>query len=138
MPRIVALDVGDATIGIAATDELELTANPVRTVRRTRSIKADLRAVEQALTELEAQRVVVGLPLTAEGEEGFQARKVKDFSSRLAGRLSIPVELWDESFSTSDAEKLLIEVDTSRARRKKVIHGAAAAVILDSYLRSRP
>jgi putative Holliday junction resolvase len=132
----VALDVGDATIGIAATDELELTASPVRTIRRTRSIKADLRAVEQALTELEARKVIVGLPLTVEGEEGFQARKVKDFSNRLAGRLSIPVELWDESFSTSDAEKLLLDMDASRAKRRRVIHGAAAAVILDSYMKA--
>jgi len=135
MPRIVALDVGDASIGIAATDELRLIASPVRTIRRTASVKADLRAVEDALRELDACKVVIGLPLDAEGEEGIQARKVKDFSDRLSKRLTIPVELWDERFSTAEAEERLIETDTSRARRKERIHAAAAAVVLESYLR---
>ena len=134
MPRIVALDVGDATIGVAASDELMITANPVRTIRRGRSVKADLRAVEAVLGELDACKVVVGLPLTADGEEGIQAQKVKDFSSRLAKRLAIPLEYWDESFSTKDAESALIEMDASRARRRKTIDSMAAAVILGSYL----
>ena len=135
MSRIVALDVGDATIGIAATDELRLIASPVRTIRRTRSVKADLRAVEDALRELDACKVVIGLPLDAEGEEGIQARKVKDFSNRLSKRVAIPVELWDERFSTADAEERLIQTDTSRARRRERIHAAAAAVVLEDYLR---
>ena len=135
MPRIVALDVGDASIGIAATDELRLIASPVRTIRRTASVKADLRAVEDALRELDACKVVIGLPLDAEGEEGIQARKVKDFSDRLSRRVSIPIEFWDERFSTADAEDRLIKMDASRARRKERIHSAAAAVILESWLR---
>ncbi len=135
MSRIAALDVGDATIGIAATDELRLIASPVRTIRRARSIKEDLKRVEDALRELGACRVVIGLPLDAEGEEGIQARKVKDFSNRLSRRVDMPVELWDERFSTADAEQRLIQTDTSRAKRRERLHAAAAAVILESYLR---
>ena len=134
VPRIVALDVGDATIGVAASDELMIAAHPVRTIRRTKSIKADLRAVEETLNELDACKVVVGMPLTLEGEEGFQAQKVKDFFDRLAKRLRVPVEAWDERFSTAEAEDTLIEMDASRAKRRKVIDKMAAAAILTSYL----
>ncbi len=135
MARIVALDVGDATIGIAATDELQLVAFPVCTLRRSRSLSADLKMVENAVRELEADKVVVGLPLDQEGKEGKQAAKVKDFSSRLAGRLNVPVELWDERFSSADAEERLLDLDVSRKKRKERIHAAAAAVILESYLK---
>ncbi len=131
----MALDVGDATIGVAVSDELGITANPVRTIRRSRSIKADLREVEALLAELGAEKVVIGLPLDLAGEEGIQAAKVKDFSDRLARRLRFPVVLWDESFSTSDAEDIMLRMDTSRAKRRKVIDQMAAAVILESYLR---
>ncbi len=133
----MALDVGDATIGVAATDELQLIASPVRTIRRTPGIKADLRAVEEVLAELEACKVIVGLPLDAEGGEGSQAIKTREFAERLAKRLRIPVELWDERFSSDEAEERLIGLDASRARRRKAIHGAAAAVILESYLSGR-
>jgi len=134
VPRIVALDVGDATIGVAATDELGLTAHPIRTIRRTESVKADLRAVEDLLTELDAEKVVVGLPLLASGEEGTQAAKVRDFYERLARRLRIPTELFDESLSTAEAEDLLLEADVSRAKRREVIDQMAAVVILRGYL----
>jgi putative Holliday junction resolvase len=135
MPRIAALDVGDATIGVAVSDELGVTANPVCTIRRSRSLKTDLQAVEDILTKLNADKIIVGIPLTAEGEEGIQAAKVKDFSNRLAKRLKIPIDYWDESFSTAEAEDILIKMDTSRAKRRKIIDKIAAAVILDSYLR---
>lgn len=134
MPRIVALDVGDATIGVAATDEVGLTVHPVKTIRRTASIKADLRTVEELLLELDASQVVVGLPVLASGDEGPQAAKVRDFYDRLARRIRIPVALWDESLSTVEAEGLLLEADVSRAKRRKVIDQAAAMVILRGYL----
>lgn len=136
MSRIAALDVGDATVGVAISDELCITANPVTTIRRSKSIKADLHAVEVLLKELDASKVVVGLPLDLQGEEGIQAAKVKDFTDRLKRRLRIPVELWDESLSTVDAETSLIEMDVSRLKRKKIIDQMAAAVILQSYLES--
>lgn len=137
MPRVVALDVGDATIGIAATDELSMTVSPVRTVRRGKSIKADLRELDTVLAELDACKVVVGMPLNADGEEGPQALKVRDFVERLARRLRVPVLTWDESFSTAEAQDLLIGMDRSRKKRRNTIDQAAAAVILEDYLRSQ-
>ncbi|MGB9619075.1 MAG: Holliday junction resolvase RuvX [Armatimonadota bacterium] len=134
MSRIAALDVGDAFVGIAASDELCTIATPVRTIRRTRSVRADVNAIESVIREIGASKVVVGLPLDAEGEEGIQAAKVKDFANRLAARLSVPVEFWDERFSTADAEMRLLESDTSRAKLRQRIHAAAAAVVLESYL----
>lgn len=134
MPRLVALDVGDATIGVAASDELNITANPVVTIRRSNSIKADLRAVVELLAELEACGVVIGLPLNQEGEEGPQAAKVREFSGRLAKRITIPIEMWDERFSTYEAEQVLIETNISRAKRREIIDKMAAAVILQSYM----
>lgn len=134
MPRIVALDVGDATVGVAATDELGIAAHPVTTLRRGRGVKADLRAVEALLEELEAALVVVGMPLDPEGEEGPQAAKVRDFVERLARRINAPVIAWDERYSTCEAGERLLGADVSRAKRKKVIDQAAAVVILESYL----
>ena len=96
MPRIAALDVGDATVGVAITDELCITINPVTTIRRSGSVKVDVRTVESLLEELGAEEVVVGLPLTADGEIGPQAQKVIDFRDRLARRLRIPLVTWDE------------------------------------------
>ena len=119
---------------MAATDELGLTAHPVKTIRRTASIKADLRTVEELLAELDASKVVVGLPLLASGDEGPQAAKVRDFFTRLERRIRIPVELWDESLSTVEAEDFLLEADVSRAKRRKVIDQAAAMVILRGYI----
>lgn len=133
--RIAALDVGDATIGVAVTDELGVAAHPVRTIRRTASIKSDLKMVEDVLAELGAEKVVVGLPLLASGDEGPQAAKVRDFFERLQRRLRIPAELFDESLSTVEAEKLLLDADVSRAKRRKVIDQMAAVVILQDYLR---
>lgn len=134
MPRVVALDVGDATIGVAATDELGMLAHPVKTIRRTASIKADLRVVEELLTELDASKVVVGLPLLGSGDDSPQTAKVRDFHERLARRLHIPVVLQDESLTTVEATDLLLEVDVSRRKRRKVIDQMAAVMILREYL----
>ncbi len=136
MSRIVSLDVGDVRIGVAVCDDLGLSVNPVRTITRTKSVKADLREIELIVDELGAERVVVGLPLNTEGEYGPQALKVRDFTERLTRRLRIPVILWDESFSTTDAETMMIEAGLSRERRKKVIDQMAAVIILQSYLES--
>ena len=134
MPRIAALDVGDVRIGVAATDELGLIAHTVTTIKRTASIKADLRVVEELLAELGASKVVVGLPVLPSGEEGPQAIKIRDFYDRLARRMRVPVVLFDESYSTLEAEYLLLEADVSRAKRRKVIDQMAAVIILKGYM----
>lgn len=132
----MALDVGDATIGVAAADELGIAAHPVTTIRRSASVKADVGAAAKVIEELEAAEVVVGLPLGNDNEEGKQALKVKDFCVRLARRLRVPLVYWDERFSTLEAEELMVEAGATRARRRCRIDQEAAAVILESYLRA--
>ena len=136
MSRIVALDVGDVRIGVAATDELGITVAPRKTIERTASIKADIRSIVELLDKLEAEKVVMGYPLNQFGEEGPQAVKTKEFYERLARRIAIPVVLWDERFSTEEAEEELLRMDLSRNQRKKVIDQMAAVNILRSYLES--
>ena len=134
MSRIVALDVGDARIGVAATDELGITVAPRKTVHRTVSVKDDIRNMLELLDNLDAEKVVIGYPVNEDGEEGPQAATVKDFYDRLVRRLSIPVVLWDERFSTQEAESQLLEMDLTRKQRLKVIDQMAAVIILKSYL----
>ncbi len=134
MSRIMALDVGDKRIGVALSDELRITATPLTVIERTASIKADLRTVEQLVSEREVSMVVVGHPIMLNGTEGVQADKVKDFTERLARRLRVPVVAWDERMTTVEAERRLIEADVSRAGRKKIIDKLAATLILQTYL----
>lgn len=131
--RIVALDVGDRTIGVAASDELGITAQPLRTIRR-KNLARDLDELGGILREREAERLVVGLPLNMDDTEGPRAVRTRRFADELSRRFGLPVVLWDERLSTWEAERTLIESGVSRERRKAVIDTAAAQVILRSYL----
>lgn len=134
MSRIVGLDVGDARIGVAATDELGITVAPRKTVNRTVSVKDDIRIMCELLDNLDAEKVIIGYPVNQDSQEGPQAAKVRDFYERLVRRLSIPVVLWDERFSTQEAESELLNMDLTRKQRLKVIDQMAAVIILKSYL----
>lgn len=134
--RIMALDVGDRTIGVAASDELGIAAHPVTVIRRT-SLEADLRRVRELVEEYEASEVVVGLPISMAGGEGTQAQKVREFIESLEPAIPVPVVTWDERLTTAQAEKIMIAGDASRARRKQVIDKIAAALILDSYMSAK-
>lgn len=133
--RVLGLDVGDKTIGVAASDELGLAAHPRETLAR-RGTRADVEAVARRVEQEAAGRVVVGLPLTLEGEIGPRARKVLAFADALRARLgeAVPVDTWDERFSTVAAERVLLDADLSRARRKQVIDKQAAAYLLQGWL----
>ena len=133
MGRVVGLDVGTKTIGVAVTDEIGLAAHPRRTLPR-KGDPADAEAVAALVAEEEAERVVVGLPLTLAGEIGPQAKRVLALVAVLEKRLSVPVETWDERFSTAGAQRVLLEADLSRARRKQVIDKQAAAFLLQGWL----
>jgi putative holliday junction resolvase len=134
--RIMALDVGDRTIGVACSDEGLILASPVETVQR-RGPKADSFRIEALVKEREVGRVVVGLPLSLRGLEGPQSGKVKEFVEALKRRLRVPIEMWDERLTTREAERTLIAADLSRARRKEVIDQMAAVLILQTYLDAR-
>jgi len=135
--RLLGLDVGDVRIGVAVCDSLEIAAFPVGLVRRVGSLKRDVAAIAVLATEQEAEGIVVGLPLSLDGEIGPQAQKTQGFAKALANILPMPVLLWDESLSSVEAEELLIAQGVSRAKRREKIDQTAAALILDSYLAHR-
>jgi len=131
--RVVAVDLGTRRIGVAVTDGLGLTAQPHATIARHGG-QRDLDAIAGVVKEFDAERVVLGLPLGPEGEVGRPAQSVQAFAERLRAALTVPVELVDESFTTVEAEEVLLRADLSRARRKEVVDRVAAAVILRRWL----
>lgn len=135
--RVVAVDLGTRRIGVAVTDGLGLTAQPLATIARHGG-QRDLDAIADVVRRYDAGRVVVGLPLSPEGEVGRAARSVQAFVERLRGALAVPIEMIDESFTTVEAEDVLLQADLSRARRKQVVDRVAAAVILRRWLDSHP
>lgn len=133
MSRVVGIDLGSRRIGVAVSDGLGLTAQPHATIARHGGVR-DLQAIAAVVAEQGAGLVVLGLPLDPEGREGTAARSARAFADRLRAALPVPVEMIDESFSTVEAEAVLLEADLSRARRKQVVDRLAAAVILQRWL----
>lgn len=136
--RILGLDLGSKTIGVALSDELGYTAQPL-TVLTRRGGNRDLEAVAALVREYEARQIVLGLPLNMNGSLSPAAEQVQAFGERLAefvttSDLKAEVVYWDERWSTVTAERVLIQADLSRSRRKKVIDKLAASVILQGYL----
>jgi putative Holliday junction resolvase len=137
MPRrVVAVDLGTKRMGVAITDGLGLTAQPHATLARHGG-RRDLDAIRAVVMEFDAERVVLGLPLDSEGRVGRAARAAQAFAERLRSILTVPVEMIDESFTTVEAEEVLLAADLSRARRKQVVDRVAAAVILQRWLAAR-
>ena len=133
MRRLVGLDVGDATIGVAVSDELGLTAQAIGVIRRSK-LETDLHQLEELLTPYPPERFVVGLPLNMNGTVGPQAKKVQTFADALARHFGVPVDSWDERLSTVAASRLLGESDLSRKKRKRVVDKVAAGFILQGYM----
>lgn len=133
----MALDVGTARVGVAISDPLGLTAQPVATIKRT-GIKQDLKTIGDLARQHEVDAIVVGLPLKLDGEPGPAAASILQFVDRLRAVVTIPVVTWDERLSTVQAERALLEGDMSRRRRRETIDKVAAAIILQAYLDSRP
>lgn len=135
--RLLGLDIGDVRIGVAVCDSLEIAAFPVGVVRRVGSLKRDVAAVAALAVEQEAEGIVVGLPLSLNGDIGPQAIKTQGFAKALANNLPVPIVFWDESLSSVEAEEILIAQGVSRAKRRDKIDQTAAALILESYLQHR-
>ena len=133
--RIGALDVGDRRIGVAMSDELRMTAQGVDVVKRT-TLDADLEALRDCLAPFAPSTLVIGLPRNMNGTEGPQAEKVRRFAAAVEQALEIPIVFWDERLSTVAAERVLIEGNVRRNKRKQVIDKVAAVVILQGYLDS--
>jgi putative holliday junction resolvase len=133
MTRILGIDVGDKTLGVAVSDELGLTAQGVTVHRRT-SIRADLAFLREILGRYDATAMVVGIPKNMDGSLGPQAEKTLAFIERVRQSCPIPVVTWDERLTTQEAERVLLEANASRQRRKRVRDRLAAQLILQSYL----
>jgi putative Holliday junction resolvase len=134
---VIAIDLGARRIGVAVTDGLGLTAQPHATIAR-RGGQRDLDAIAEVVRAQDAGRVVLGLPLGPDGERGRAAQSAEAFAARLRAALDVPVDLIDESFSTVEAEEVLLAADLSRARRRQVVDKVAAAVILRRWLDANP
>jgi putative Holliday junction resolvase len=134
----MGLDVGSKTIGVAISDELGIAANPVATLSR-RGTANDAAQVASLAEAREVGDVVVGWPLDLSGRVGLRARRVQVFIDALRAALPAEVGLhrWDERFSTVAAERVLLEADLSRARRRQVVDRQAAAFILQGWLDAR-
>ncbi|MDX1764805.1 MAG: Holliday junction resolvase RuvX [bacterium] len=130
--RVMALDLGEKTIGIAVSDELKMTAQGIKTMRR-RGIKTDLAELGDLIHEFDVERLVVGMPRNMNGSYGPAAEKTQEFVAKLAV-LNLPVELVDERLTTRIAEQALIEGNVRRKKRRKVIDQVAATLILQDYL----
>jgi putative Holliday junction resolvase len=138
--RVIAIDLGSKRMGVAVTDALRMSALPHATLAR-KGGKHDLDAIAAVVREVDAERVVLGLPLSPEGEElveGRAAKSARAFAERLRGALTVPVEFVDESFSTVEAQDVLLAADLSRARRREVVDRVAAAVILRRWMDAHP
>lgn len=131
--RIMALDVGSKRIGVALSDPLKITAQGLQTFQRT-TLPEDIKGLWKLIDEHEVSQLVVGLPKNMDGSIGFKAEEVQQFVADLTAERQIEVIWIDERLTTVSAERVLLEADVSRAKRKKVIDKMAAVVILQSYL----
>lgn len=134
MGRIMALDVGTKTIGVALTDPLRIMAHPVETVSR-KGVRRDVERLVSLGTEKGVDQVVVGLPLELDGTEERSARLARQVGDAVGAATGWPVDFVDERYSSVDAERHLIRANVSRRRRKQVIDQVAAVLILEGWLR---
>ena len=131
--RIMGLDIGDKTIGVAVSDLMGLTAQGVKTVKRVGK-KKDIEALKEIIKERQVNKIVSGLPKNMNGTLGPQGEKVIKFCELLEEETGIKIEYWDERLSTVAAEKTLIQGNVRRENRKGVIDMVAAVIILQGYL----
>lgn len=133
MTRLMGLDVGDKTIGVAVSDELGWTAQGVETIKR-QSKEKDFARLTELVSQYQIGAFVVGLPKNMNGTIGPRAEMCQAFGKLLEERTSLPVHMWDERLTTMAAERMLISADVSRQKRKTVIDKMAATLILQGFL----
>ena len=142
--RILGLDVGDKTVGVAVSDPLGIIATGVTTINRV-GIRKDTGKIIDLIREYDCSRVVIGLPLNLDDTDSLQTAKVREFRTMLENKLrssgplsKVTVEWQDERYSTAEAEEVLIAADMRREERRKIIDRQAAIVILQRYLDRMP
>jgi putative Holliday junction resolvase len=135
--RIMALDVGARRIGVAVSDPLGITAQGIDTIQR-KNKRTDLEVLRRLLAQYQVQEVVVGLPLRLSGAEGTQSEKMRVFADDLHRHLNVTVHLWDERWTSTEANRLLRETDLSIEKRAKAVDRMAAILILQSWMQAHP
>lgn len=131
--RILGIDYGNKRVGIAVSDALGWTAQPLTTLKQQGHQKL-LAEIKEYIEKYQVEKIVVGMPYSMDGSRGKRAEITQAFINFLENNLAIPVEIQDERLTTSQAENILLEADLSRKDRKDVIDKVAAALILQSYL----
>jgi len=131
--RILGVDFGTKTIGVAVSDDMGMIGQGIGTIKR-KNLQHDLGELQRKIEEYEIGKIVVGLPKNMDGSLGKSAHQVLDFIEDLKKKFKIPVDSWDERLSTVEAERVLLDADMSRRKRKKVIDKVAASIILQGYL----
>jgi putative Holliday junction resolvase len=134
--RILGLDVGSKTIGMAVSDPLGITAQGMETLRR-KNKRTDFEQLRAVIEKYEVREIVVGYPLRMSGAEGTQAEKMKVFAEELRKKFGLPVHLWDERLTSSEANRVLRESEMSIQRRGEVVDRLAAVLILQSWMEAR-
>lgn len=133
--KTMGLDLGTKTIGVAISDAFGWTAQGIETVRRKpHDEEADFKRLDTLIAENEVSAIVVGLPKNMDGTIGASGEMCEVFAEKLRERTKLPVEMWDERLTTVAAERMLVDADVSRQKRKKVIDKMAAVMILQGYL----
>ena len=130
--RIMGIDIGERRIGVALSDPLGVTAQPVEVIDR-RTVEP-LSRLKELAAQYRPEKVVFGLPRRTDGSLGTEAEKAAAFAREVATALSVPAVPWDERLTTRQAERVLISADVRRAKRRKVVDKVAAVLILQGYL----
>ncbi len=134
LPRYLAIDVGSKRIGVAVSDELGLTAQPVLTLERRRNRREDLRSIARLCRRFGVAGVVVGNPIKMTGEVSPQALKVQSLAAGLGELTGLPIHLWDERLTTREAHQMLYEAGQARHRHRFLVDQVAATLILQGFL----
>jgi putative Holliday junction resolvase len=130
--------VGNRRIGVAVSDELGLTAQPVMTLERRHNHRDDLRSLARLARRFGVAGIVVGNPLHLSGEVSPQAAKTQAFAAELGALTGLPIHLWDERLTTREAHRILYEAGHARQEHKRVVDQVAAAILLQEFLEQEP
>lgn len=136
-PRYLGLDIGNRRIGVAVSDELGLTAQPVLTLERRANRREDLRSLARLCRRFGVAGIVVGDPRHLSGEASSQAEKSRRFAAELGELTGLPIHLWDERLTSHEAHRILYEAGYKRQTHREVVDQVAAVLILQSFLASR-
>ena len=137
--RIMGLDFGSKTVGVAVSDAMLTIAQPLEIIRRKEAnkLRQTLARIEELIVEYEVEEIVLGLPLNMNDTEGERVALTREFQEKLERRTGLPVYTWDERLTTVEADNAMIEAGIRRENRKEYVDKIAAALILQGYLENR-